>query len=100
MIILLSPAKTLDYDASVGNVPFTVPSLLPKSKQLIKILKSRCRSNEFLKPKTNCDIMYYTGPDMFTTAYHTYPKKNEIYVYSQSEYKNILDWGKKGDWGL
>ena len=41
MIILLSPAKTLDYDASVGNVPFTVPSLLPKSKQLIKILKSK-----------------------------------------------------------
>ena len=41
MIILLSPAKTLDYDTSVGNVPFTVPSLLPKSKQLIKILKSK-----------------------------------------------------------
>ena len=41
MIILLSPAKTLDYDVSVGNVPFTVPSLLPKSKQLIKILKSK-----------------------------------------------------------
>ena len=41
MIILLSPAKTLDYDTSIGNVPFTVPSLLPKSKQLIKILKSK-----------------------------------------------------------
>ena len=44
MIILLSPAKTLDYDTSVGNVPFTVPSLLPKSKQLIKILKSKSPS--------------------------------------------------------
>ena len=41
MIILLSPAKTLDYDTSIGNVPFTVPNLLPKSKELIKILKSK-----------------------------------------------------------
>ena len=37
---------------------------------------------------------------MFTTAYRTYPKKNEIYIYFQSDYKNILEWGKKGDWGI
>lgn len=48
MIILLSPAKTLDYDTSVENVPFTVPRLLIKSRELIDILKSK-NSSEISK---------------------------------------------------
>jgi len=41
MIILLSPAKTLDYDSPNINIGHSVPSLLSKSKILIKDLKSK-----------------------------------------------------------
>ena len=39
MIILLSPAKTLDYESPNINIGHSVPSLLSKSKILIKDLK-------------------------------------------------------------
>lgn len=41
MIILLSPAKTLDYEESNIDISYTVPSLLSKSKILIKNLKNK-----------------------------------------------------------
>ena len=41
MIILLSPAKTLDYESPNINIGHSVPSLLSKSKILIKDLKSK-----------------------------------------------------------
>mgnify|MGYP001362579164 FL=1 len=41
MIILLSPAKTLDYDESNIDISYTVPSLLSKSKILIENLKNK-----------------------------------------------------------
>ena len=41
MIILLSPAKTLDYDKLETNTLYTVPLLLEKSKILINDLKKK-----------------------------------------------------------
>lgn len=41
MIILLSPAKTLDYEESNIDISYTVPSLLSKSKILIENLKNK-----------------------------------------------------------
>ena len=41
MIILLSPAKTLDYESPNINIGHSVPSLISKSKILIKDLKSK-----------------------------------------------------------
>ena len=41
MIILLSPAKTLDYETPSINIPHSVPSLLSKSKTLINSLKEK-----------------------------------------------------------
>tara|TARA_B100001175_G_scaffold221766_1_gene188784 strand:+ start:421 stop:1191 length:771 start_codon:yes stop_codon:yes gene_type:complete len=41
MIILLSPAKTLDYEESDIDISYTVPSLLSKSKILIENLKNK-----------------------------------------------------------
>lgn len=41
MIILLSPAKTLDYEAPIGDVTFSTPSLISKSKELIENLKQK-----------------------------------------------------------
>ena len=69
-------------------------------KHVIKTLKSRCKDDGFLKATTKCDIFYYTGPDMFTSAYHTYPKKGRIYIYIENDYKYKLNFGKKGDYGI
>ena len=41
MIILLSPAKTLDYETPINDVSHSIPSFLPKSKDLIKTLKDK-----------------------------------------------------------
>mgnify|MGYP001452019222 CR=1 FL=1 len=41
MIILLSPAKTLDYKRPTLNISHSVPSLLSKSKTLINSLKEK-----------------------------------------------------------
>ena len=94
------PKEDTTHTLRIAYDLFYIKAKHPFISHVIKILKSRCQTNEFLKSKNACDIMYYTGPDMFTTAYHTYPKKNEIYIYFQQDYKNILEWGKKGDWGL
>lgn len=41
MIILLSPAKTLDYETPINDVSYSIPTFLPKSKNLIKTLKAK-----------------------------------------------------------
>ena len=40
MIIVLSPAKTLDYDSPVDSLDYTTPSFLGKSETLINIMRS------------------------------------------------------------
>ena len=69
-------------------------------KHVIKTLKSRCKDDEFLKATTKCDIFYYTGPDMFTHAYHTYHNKESIYIYYENDVKSKFDFGKKSDYGI
>ena len=41
MIILLSPAKTLDYDTRINNISYSIPTFLSKSKDLIGNLKDK-----------------------------------------------------------
>ena len=35
MLFLLSPAKSLDYDTPVGDVPHTLPQFVPQAAELI-----------------------------------------------------------------
>jgi uncharacterized protein len=39
MLIILSPAKTLDYEEMVSPLPTTLPNFIPQSSELIQILK-------------------------------------------------------------
>jgi uncharacterized protein len=39
MLFLLSPAKSLDYDTPVADVPHTQPLFVPQSTQLIEVLR-------------------------------------------------------------
>ena len=41
MLFLLSPAKSLDYDTPVGDVPYTQPQFVPQSAELIEILRQK-----------------------------------------------------------
>ena len=50
MIILLSPAKTLDYETQINNAKYSIPKFLSKSKDLIKNLKDK-------KPDEISDLM-------------------------------------------
>ena len=40
MLFLLSPAKSLDYDTPVGDVPHTLPQFVPQAAELIERIKS------------------------------------------------------------
>jgi cytoplasmic iron level regulating protein YaaA (DUF328/UPF0246 family) len=41
MLFLLSPAKSLDYETPVGDVPHTLPQFLPQSAELIELLRPK-----------------------------------------------------------
>ena len=41
MLILLSPAKSLDYSPSSVDVPHTLPQFVPQSAELIQVLKQK-----------------------------------------------------------
>ena len=41
MLFLLSPAKSLDYETPVGDVPHTLPQFVPQSKALIEVLRQK-----------------------------------------------------------
>ena len=41
MLYLISPAKTLDYETPVGDVPHTEPGFIPQSVKLIDVLKKK-----------------------------------------------------------
>ncbi|WP_164125625.1 peroxide stress protein YaaA, partial [Stenotrophomonas maltophilia] len=40
MLVIISPAKTLDYDSPLATKRFTQPELLDKSQRLIKICRA------------------------------------------------------------
>ncbi len=41
MLFLLSPAKSLDFDAPAADLPHTLPQFVPQSAQLIEVLRKK-----------------------------------------------------------
>ena len=41
MLYLLSPAKSLDYETPVADLPYTQPQFVAQSAQLIDVLKAK-----------------------------------------------------------
>ena len=56
MIILLSPAKTLDYETPINDVSHSIPSFLPKSKDLRKLKEAQIRAQLKLDLAKNDDV--------------------------------------------
>ena len=51
MLLVISPAKTLDYDSHVATGKFSQPDFLPQSKTLISRLRK-------LSPEDISDLMH------------------------------------------
>lgn len=41
MLILISPAKTLDFKGKAITKDYTLPQFLPESEELVKLLKKK-----------------------------------------------------------
>ena len=41
MLYLISPAKSLDFDTPVGDVPHTLPQFVAQSAKLVGVLKKK-----------------------------------------------------------
>ncbi|MDB5848435.1 MAG: peroxide stress protein YaaA [Rhodoferax sp.] len=55
MLFLLSPAKSLDFDTPAGDVPHTQPQFVPRSTELIALLKTQ-------SPRQIAELMHLSDP--------------------------------------
>ena len=92
MIILLSPAKTLDYETPSINISHTTPNLLSNSKKLIKSLKGK-------KPEEISNLMNISDK-LATLNYERYQNwegqrqlnsnaKQAMFVFQGDVYKGL-----------
>ena len=72
MIIVLSPAKTLDYESPLDGFDYTTPSFLGKSESLIKIMRS-------YEPEYTSDLMGLSDNLAFLNfeRYQTWKKQSK-----------------------
>jgi len=55
MLFLLSPAKSLDFETPAGDVPHTQPQFIPRSAELIALLKTQ-------SPQQIAELMHLSDP--------------------------------------
>ena len=92
MIILLSPAKTLDYESSIINIGHSVPSLLSKSKILIKDLKYK-KTDEIANLMKISDKLALLNSDRYKSwkglKNETVNSKQAIFVFKGDVYQGL-----------
>ena len=100
MIILLSPAKTLDYETPSINIPPTIPNLLSNSKKLIKNLKEK-KPEEISNLMNISDKLATLNSDRYKSWKGLKEKSNNskqaIFVFKGDVYQglDIDSFGKK-----
>ena len=100
MIILLSPAKTLDYETPSINIPHTIPNLLSNSKKLIKNLKEK-KPEEISNLMNISDKLATLNSDRYKSWKGLKEKSNNskqaIFVFKGDVYQglDIDSFGKK-----
>ncbi|MEC7961559.1 MAG: peroxide stress protein YaaA [Pseudomonadota bacterium] len=100
MIILLSPAKTLDYETPSINIPHTIPNLLSNSKKLIKNLKEK-KPEEISNLMNISDKLATLNSDRYKSWKGLKVKSNNskqaIFVFKGDVYQglDIDSFGKK-----
>ena len=100
MIILLSPAKTLDYERPTINISHSVPSLLSKSKTLINSLKEK-KPDEISSLMNISDKLASLNSDRYKSwkglKKETDNSKQAIFVFKGDVYQglNVDNFEKK-----
>ena len=100
MIILLSPAKTLDYETPSINISHTTPNLLSNSKKLIKSLKGK-KPEEISNLMNISDKLATLNSDRYKSWKGLKEKSNNskqaIFVFKGDVYQglDIDSFGKK-----
>ena len=100
MIILLSPAKTLDYETPSINISHTIPNLLSNSKKLIKNLKEK-KPEEISNLMNISDKLATLNSDRYKSWKGLKEKSNNskqaIFVFKGDVYQglDIDSFGKK-----
>jgi hypothetical protein len=100
MIILLSPAKTLDYDSFLNEIPYSIPSFLSESKELIKTLREK-NTNEISELMKISDKLSNLNNERYTSwrglKKESKNSKQAIFVFKGDVYQGlkIEDFSKK-----
>ena len=100
MIILLSPAKTLDYETPSINISHTIPNLLSNSKKLINNLKEK-KPEEISNLMNISDKLASLNSDRYKSWKGLKEKSNNskqaIFVFKGDVYQglDIDSFGKK-----
>ena len=84
----------------------------PFLAHVVRVLKERAKRrartrerSTFESAWSECDIFYFTGPDMFTAAYHGWalsgrgPNRGSVHRYTEQETNDLIDLGKVGAYG-
>ena len=91
MKIIISPAKSLDFESSAKTTMFTHPSFLEESSQVIKELKglSKNKLSELMKISPNLASLNYDRNQNWKTPFTTKNSKQAIYAFTGEVFKGI-----------
>jgi cytoplasmic iron level regulating protein YaaA (DUF328/UPF0246 family) len=91
MKIIISPAKSLDFESSAKTTMFTHPSFLKESSQVIKKLKglSENKLSELMKISPNLASLNYDRNQNWKTPFTTKNSKQAIYAFTGEVFKGI-----------
>ena len=91
MKIIISPAKSLDFESSAKTTMFTQPSFLKESSQVIKKLKGLSKNglSELMKISPNLASLNYDRNQNWETPFTTKNSKQAIYAFTGEVFKGI-----------
>lgn len=91
MKILISPAKSINFDANITYDKFTTPNLLGKSKELVKELKkfSAKDISELMNISENLSALNHKRYQDFSTPFTAKNAKPAIFIFNGDVYDPI-----------
>ncbi|MCP3665101.1 MAG: peroxide stress protein YaaA [Gammaproteobacteria bacterium] len=91
MLLIISPAKKLDYDDSYAEIGMTKPRLLKEAATIADIMqgKSRLEIQKLMKLSDNLSDLNYDRYQRWTTDTHPGPAKQAILAFKGDVYASM-----------
>lgn len=91
MLIILSPAKTLDFETPAPTTKFTQPELLDQSKKLIAVLKKYSKDDiaQLMGLSDNLAILNFERFQTFKTPFTTKNAKQALFAFKGDVYEGL-----------